>query len=269
MDSSTCHLLSLPQELRDSIIQYALTEDNCQSTEGQKTSSDRRIKRQITGNERWAWSVQHASQAPRCTYMSLLHCSKDLSREMNEYVSSVREPLTAKLLLIMDYPDLWPIWHHLPGPPSHIKILDILIKADHMYHPAFMSRGPYNAILTTVYETVKRYIHRGPHLARPSPLHHSLKLETVRVTLAPPVPFEEMTYVYGFPAQQLEALYEEFKGLMQRLCRSGLIFTAVKAFEIRLVGRDFERFHVTSNIWDEADHVFFQQGGYCWDSRES
>lgn len=189
--------------------------------------------------------------------------------EMKEYVSRIHERLSAKLLLVMAYPDLWPAWHHIPGPPSHLKDLNILIKADHMYHPAFMSRGPYNAILTTVYETVKRYVHRGPHLARPSPLLNPLKLDTVRVTLAPPLPFEEMTYVYGFPAQQLEALFDEFKGLMERLCRSGLMFTDVQAFEVRIVGREFERIPVTSNLWDEDDHIFFQRGGYRWNSVEN
>jgi hypothetical protein len=188
---------------------------------------------------------------------------------MQEYASRIREPLTAKLLLIMDYPDLWPARQYVPGLPYQIKVLDIFIKADHMYHPAFMSRGPYNAILTTVYETVKRYIHRGPHLARLSPLHHTLKLDTVRVTLAPPMPFEEMTYVYGFPEQQLEILFDEFKGLMQRLCRSGLMFMDIGAFEIRLVEREYERIPVTSNVWDEEDHIFFQRGGYHWNSLES
>lgn len=138
-----------------------------------------------------------------------------------------------------------------------------------MYHPAFMSRGPYNAILTTSFETVRRYIHRGPHLARPSPLHQPLKLDTVRITLAPPNPFEEMTYVYGFPAQQLEILFDEFKGLMERLCRSGLMLPDVKAFEVRLVGKEYERFLVTSNVWDEEDHVFFKHGGYEWGGRDA
>ena len=269
MEYSTFHLLALPRELRDSIFEYALADEDYQLTEDLKTPSNRRIKGQITGNERWAWSVQYASEAPRCTYLSLLCCNKQLKIEMQEYASRIRDPLSAKLLLVMEYPDLWPAWHHVPGAPSQINVLDILIKADHMYHPAFMSRGPYNAILTTVYETVKRYIHRGPHLARPSPLHHPLKLDTVRVTLAPPVPFEEMTYVYGFPAQQLEALFDEFKGLMQRLCRSGLMSMDVGAFEIRLVGREYDRILVTSNIWDEDDHVFFDRGGYSWDIRVS
>jgi hypothetical protein len=171
-------------------------------------------------------------------------------------------------MLVMAYPDLWPAWHQIPGPPDQIRTLDILIKADHMYHPAFMSNGPHNAILTTVFEVVKRYIHRGPHFARPSPLKEPLALETVRITLAPPMPFEDMTYVYGFPAQQLETLFNEFKALMCRLCRSGLFFPAVRAFELSLVGNEWTRFPVTSNIWDEADYTFFQHGGYCWDGGE-
>ena len=266
--AATSRLLALPRELRDVIFEYALSEKDCHITDDHAPPSTCRIKRQRTGNERWEWSVQYDSAAPHSTYLSILSCNKQFKTEIEELMSRSQDPLSAKMMLVMAYPNLWPAWHHIPGPTDQIKTLDILIKADHMYHPAFMSNGPHNAILTTVFEVVKRYIHRGPHFARPSPLNEPLTLETVRITLAPPVPFEDMTYVYGFPAQQLEILFNEFKVLMCRLCRSGLFSPAVRAFELSLAGNEWTRFPVTSNIWDEADYTFFQHGGYCWDGGE-
>ena len=266
-ESISC-FLTLPRELRDLILEYALSDDDGPLAEDHAASSTCRIKRQTTGNERWEWSIQYDSAAPRSVYLNILSCNKQLKTEIEELVSRSRDSLPAKLMLVMAYPNLWPAWTNIPGPPDQIKTLDILIKANHMYHPAFMSNGPHNAILTTVFEVMKRYIHRGPHFARPSPLSRPLTLDTVRITLAPPVPFEDMTYVYGFPAQQLEILFNEFKTLMRRLCRSGLFSPALESFELSLVGNESTCVNVTSNIWDEADYTFFQNGGYCWDGGE-
>ena len=271
MDNNTSSLLALPLELRDLIFEYVLTEDDCLQTGDYSPTLNTRVKRQITGNERWPWSIHYASTAPCSAYLSLLSCNRQLQSELEDFIyRPCFQPQPAKLLLVMAYPNLYSSWHHVPGPPETARGLEILIKADHMYHPAFMSNGPHNAILTTVFSTLKRYIHRGPHLARPSPLYRPLTLETVRVTLAPPMPFEDMTHVYGFPAQQLEILYEEFRGLMKRLCRSGLMWPDVGAFELCLVGKEdeIESVLVTSNVWDEEDYLFFQSGGYCWDASE-
>jgi hypothetical protein len=271
MEHGTSRLLALPIELRDLIFEYALTDDGCHQADEHTSPSNARIKRQTTGNERWEWSIHYASTAPPSAYLSLLSCNRQLKSELEDFIYRPSyKPPPAELLLVMAYPNLYSSWHHIPGPPETTKRLDIFIKADHMYHPAFMSNGPHNAILTTVFSTLKRYIHRGPHLARPSPLDQPLILDTVKVTLAPPMPFEEMMHVYGFPAQQLEILYEEFRGLMKRLCRSGLVWPDITAFELSLVGKEdeSERVLVTSNVWDEEDYVFFQSGGYCWDAEE-
>ena len=259
-----CHFLTLPRELRDSIFEYAIS-DSCREDD-KATSLRCKVKRLVTGNERWEWNIQYASKAPTSTYLSLTLCNRQLRYETKEFLEIVRghQDAPAKMTLTMAYPDLTPQWDHIPGPPDSTSALDILVKVDHMYHPAFMTHGAHNAILKSIFEMLKRYIHRGPHLARPSPLRQLLELDTARVTLAPPVPFEDMTYVYGFPAQQLETLFTEFLALMMRLARSGVPFGSISAFEVRLEGKDWHRIPVTSNSWDEEDFTFFQCGGYQW-----
>ena len=86
--------------------------------------------------------------------------------------------------------------------------------------------------------------------------------------MAPPYPFEEMTYVYGFPAQQLETLFNDFKRVMCRLGRSGILFGSVGKFDLRLEGKEWHRIPVTSNIWDEDDYTFFQIADFKWDAVE-
>ena len=261
----TCPFLTLPQELRDLIFKYALTEDRISLEDG-TACHDRRIKQLRT--ERWEWTVAYASNAPISASVSLMRCNQQLHLEMKEYLQNGDESSTslAKLTTLMAYPSLVPTWTHIPAPPEKIDMLDILVKVDYMYHPALMSLGPHNAILTTIFEMLKRYIHRGPHLAKPTPLVQPLELKTVRITVAPPVPFEEMTYVYGWLAQQLKGLYDQFKALMRRFGRSGIVFGSIGAFELRLEGQDWERIPVTSFIWDEEDHTFFRHGGFKWDA---
>ena len=267
----TSPLLNLPQEVRDLIYEYALTENNGRTIDDQNTSAHRRVKRQATAHERWLWSIHYPATAPHSTYLSILSCNRQLRDEIREHVTQLQKarPPTAKLLLVMAYPDLWPSWHHVPGPPDQIKTLDILVKVDHMYHPAFMTHGPHNAILTTVFEIVKRFCYLGPHLARPSVLRQPLQLITVRITMAPPVPFEEMTHVYGFPKPQLEALFREFKMLLRRMCTSGILFDAVHTFEVRVVGSEWERIFTTTKRGHEDDFAFFNGGGYRWEREES
>ncbi|KAK3686715.1 hypothetical protein LTR37_019552 [Vermiconidia calcicola] len=172
------------------------------------------------------------------------------------------------MTMVLAYPDVTPTWTHVPMPPNKIDKLEILVKVGHMYHPAYMNRNHEMAIVRLVFEILRRYIHRGPHLARASPLQESLQLHTVEITLAPPRPLEEMTYVYGFPAQQLAILASGFRHVMQRLGRSGIVFGSMDFFKVRLEGSDWLLIPVTSNIWDEQDYVLFNSGGYCWDAGE-
>jgi len=137
------------------------------------------------------------------------------------------------------------------------------MRVNHIYHPAYITRGSQNCILSALSETLKRFVFRGPHLARPSVLSKPLHLETVRITMLPHIPFEEMGEIYGFPQRQLESLYVEFNGLLRRFARSGLPWGMIDGFEVRFGREDrFEIVPVTSNIWDENDFVFFQYGGF-------
>ena len=264
---ATCPFLRLPQELRDLIFEYALSEDRIENETA--ASLTHRIKRQSTGNERWEWNVYYDSAAPTAAYLSLMLCNRQLRKEVQQFLGgSDDQPPPSKTTVVIAYPIVTTVWTHVPRPPDKTTILDILLKIDHIYHPVFISHGAHNAILTTVFGLLKRYIHRGPHLARPSPLPRPLELDTVQITLAPPVPFEEMTYVYGFPAQQLETLFNDFKRLICRLARSGIPFGSIGAFDLRLEGKEWHRIPATSNIWDEDDYTFFQNVGFNWDAEE-
>jgi hypothetical protein len=71
-------------------------------------------------------------------------------------------------------------------------------------------------------------------------------------------------YVYGFPAEQLDTLFRDFRGYMAIFARSGLPYGDIDAFELRVEGKEYERIPVTSDIWDEPDYVYFLNGGYRW-----
>ena len=263
----SCPFLELPQELRDIILSYALGEYQ-HRTDGDTPYCGSRVKRLQFGNKRWEWEIPYPSSAPLSAYLSLMMCNRHLYHELQEYLDRARkgESTPAKITLNMAYPVITPTWTSIPQPPKDTSALEILIKVDHMYHPVYMTHGPRNAILIAVFEVLKQYIHRGPHLSRLSALCQPLHLETVRITLAPPMPFEDMTFVYGLPAQQLDKLFNEFKTLMCRLGRSGVLFPSIDVFKVRMEGKEWEHIPVSSNIWDEADYVFFQHGGYKWDA---
>lgn len=265
---ASCQLLSLPQELRDLIYEFALSRGQPEADDSKQTPSYR-SNRLPFNNARWEWDTHYPCRPPACAYLSLVQCNRQLHREVYDFVCKPHEEPednTAELSLVLSYPLLTSTWAFIPGPLERIKNLEILVKVDHMYHPAYMTAGPHNAILTAVFDVLKRYIHPGVHLAKPSELVEPLHLDTVRITLAPPEPFEDMTHVYGFPAQQLESLFNEFKALMCSLGRSGLPFPHIDAFEVQVEGKDCHRILVTSNIWDEGDYMFLQNGGYQWDA---
>ena len=251
------------------IFEFALRENTVHDS--RVAVQERRTKRHPGRNESWEWSIYHATAAPFATYLNLMECNRQLASEIKDFIqrSKDHEPGPAKMEVIMDYPSITTKWTHIPGPPEQTTTLAILVKVDHMYHPVFISQGPHNAILTIVFELLNRYIHRGPHLIRRSALRQPLKLEDVYITLAPPMPFEDMTFVYGFPEQQLESLFNEFQELMRRLGRSGIPFGSVRTFNVRMDGRDWHRMPVTSNVWDEEDYSFFRNAGFLWDAGEA
>ena len=259
--------LSLPRELRDSIFEYALTEDDHVAVRRPLVSEHQRKPLPVASNDRWDWSVHYPQQAVSIAYLNLMLCNRQLRHEMCDYLDRARKQgcFTAKVTLHMGYPSVTPTWTNIPARPSDISTLEILLKIDHMYHPAYISRGMQTATIAAVFEILRRYIHRGPHLARPSALPHPLHLDTVRITIAPPVPFAAMTHIYGFPEQQLETLFNDFRGLLVRLGRSGIPFGYIEAFDVRMEGREWDWIPVTSNIWDEEDFVLFQYAGYKWD----
>ena len=259
--------LRLPRELRDLILDHALSDED-QSPDFELATSDCKTKNLTVASVGGAWNVHYAGTAPTATYLNVMLCNRQLRTEMQDLLQSAqkRKGIPAKLTVLMAYPSLRPTWTYVPQPPSKTNALDILVKIDSMYHPALITRGSDSAMMTAVFETLKRYIHRGPHLARASSLHQPLHLETVRLTLAPPMPFGDLTFFYGNPTQQLESLFNDFRALLSRLGRSGIPFGSIGAFEVRVEGKEWHRIPVTSDIWDEDDHVFFKNGGYEWDA---
>ncbi|KAK3705802.1 hypothetical protein LTR37_013109 [Vermiconidia calcicola] len=262
-----CKLLILPRELRDLILDYAIFDGQNGADDG-LSCVERRSQRLTAGDERWQWNIEYTSQAHIPAYLGLMKTNRQLNFEVKEYIRGISEEdrLPAKMTMVLAYPDVTPTWTHMPMPPNKIDKLEILVKVDHMYHPAYMGQGPANAIARLVFEVLRRYLHRGPHLARATPLQEPLHLHTVEITLAPPQPLEEMTYVYGFPAEQLRILAHELCDVMRRLGRSGIVFGSVDFFKFRLEGHDWRLIPVTSRIWDEQDSALFTSGGYCWDA---
>lgn len=267
--------LELPRELRDIIFEYATSEGN-ERADNAISRIDSRTQRLPFGSfnaaplRKWEWNVRYPSVAPISPCTSLSLCSRQLNDEINDFLNRRKEDgMLSKLTLVLCYPDLTPTWTHYPAPPHMTRTLDLLVKVDYMYHPVFINQGAHNAILYTVFEVLKRYIHRGPHLSKPSPLVEPLQLDVLRITVAPPMPFEDMTHVYGWPAQQLEDLFTQFKAVLCRFARSGIPFGSVGALEIRVERKEWHRFPVTSNIWNEEDYVLFNDAGYKWNAGES
>ena len=264
---ASCRFTRLPQEIRDTIFEYALSKGELVIYK-QDNMTERRTKRlpPMSDDNRWEWNVHYPIRAPITPALSLRLSSRQLNLEMAKWIETKtgHDDSGAELTLRMGYPNITPEWTHFTIPPKQVSNLHVILKVDQMYHPAYIGRGPLSATLTATFEILKRYIHYGPHLDKPSALHRPLHLKTARVTIAPPVPFSEMTHIYGFPTQQLETIFEDFKRLMERLGRSGLPGHSIDAFEIRMEGRDWQRIPVTSNIWDENDFVFFQNAGFKW-----
>ena len=256
-----CRFLELPLEVRDLIFEFTIAEDAYDPNDIRASSEYRRKRIAISRSDRWAWEAHHQSQAPFPEYLCLQLCNRQLNREIREFIfRPQRAP--AVITMLLEYPHMWSIFTKLAQPPDVIKCLDIEIKVNHMYHPAYISRGSQSAILSAVSDIVKRFVHRGPHLSRPSPLVRQLHLDTVRITLAPHLPLAALSQVYGFPEQQLETLFTDFKTLLTRFCRSGIPYGLIDFFEVRRERGPWHRLPVTSNIWDEQDFVFFQYGGY-------
>lgn len=257
--------LNLPQEIRDLIFEYATSED-AYHEDLVRVSSTYRTKRLSIGNScRWAWQSHRQARAPFPEYLCLMLCNKQLEREIRRFLQRPQDGLRppARLTMLLEYPDMWLTCTQLPMPPRQIETLEILVKVNHMYHPAYISVDSQNAILTAVSDTLKRFVYRGPHLSRPSNLSTPLHIKTVRINVAPPIPFEDMKQTYGFPTQQLESLFASFKALLQRFCRSGLPFGFIDFFEVKMEDdRKWYRIPVTSFIQDQDDFIFFQYGGY-------
>lgn len=261
-----CPFLRLPQELRDVIFEYVLNDNICDS---EIPSFQLRTKTvPVSNTKRWEWTAEYPALGLSPAYLGLLLSNRRLRDEVKALQNRPQssKQLPARVTLLLAYPRFAPIETSVPALPSQIRELDVLVKIDYMYHPAYMTRDSQNAILAAVFDVIKRYVHRGPHLARPSLLATPLHLQTVRITVAPPAPFEEIAHVYGFPKQQLDSLYAPFHALVARLARSGLPYGHVDSLEVRMQGGEYERLPVTSNIIDEEDFLFFHFGGYRWDA---
>jgi len=84
------------------------------------------------------------------------------------------------------------------------------------------------------------------------------------VVLSSAIPLEDLFWVYGSPAVQLEVLFGKLSGLVARLARSAVLSGAVDHMEVCLEGKETVRVPVTSNVWDEQDYIFFADAGFSW-----
>ncbi|KAK5172570.1 uncharacterized protein LTR77_002690 [Saxophila tyrrhenica] len=260
-------LLLLPLELRNSIYEYVLLHPPEPDDDIEQSTSERRPKRITTRNDRWQWTMQYTSSPPTANYYNILRVNRQLHHEIKDFLrlqQALHGPQPAHITLLIDNPNITPSHISLPQTPTNTTTLDLLVKVAQMYHPVYISRPPHNTLLLAIFEVLKTYFHRGPHLARPTPLSQKLHLEKVRITIAPPQPLEEMTYVYGFPQGQLETLFEDFDWYLKKFARSGLAWGDVEGIEYRLMAKEWRSVGVRSDVWDEGDYVFFKDGGYRW-----
>jgi hypothetical protein len=277
--ASPC-LLGLPQELRDPIYSYAILSIDPQPSchANLHDFQSRTSKGLSTRNDRWQWTVHHDTTSPRAlaTYLNLMLTCRQLHSEISHFLQAIKEPNVppTRLLLQISYPHITPTWLSLPLPPTQVNTLHMTIKIDQLYHPSLISRPPSNPILHALTSVLASYISHGPFFNRSAPLSGKLHLDTVRLTISPPRPYEDLTHIYGFPEQQLGMLYSDFLTYLQRFARSGVAWGRIDAFEVRLGdgkegmdlegqgSEEFERIQVTSEIWDEGDYVFIRDGGY-------
>ncbi|TKA82521.1 hypothetical protein B0A55_01233 [Friedmanniomyces simplex] len=250
--------LGLPQELRDCIYDYALHAEHRNPAVSQAALPCA------------AWTIHFNKHHPQATFLSLTQCNRQLWREITAYLAHQARPtdVPAKLNIHTAYPDMTTQWSCIPRPPTTQQAaqdLLIRIKMRKLFEPALSTPHQHDVLLRPLFDILRRFIFRGPHSARARPLRQPLRLRTVRVELISAIPFEELVYVYGSPAVQLEVLFGHLKALVARLARSGLLNGAVAALEVCLDGQKTDQIPVTSDSWDERDHVFFANAGFRWD----
>ncbi|TKA64169.1 hypothetical protein B0A55_10715 [Friedmanniomyces simplex] len=116
-------------------------------------------------------------------------------------------------------------WKCIPRPPTTQQAaqdLLICIKMRKLFEPALNTPHQHDVLLRPLFDILRR-------------------LRTVRVELSSSIPLEELVYVYGSPAVQLEVLFGHLKGLVARLARSGLLNGAVAVLEVCLDGQKTDR----------------------------
>ncbi|KAK4889722.1 hypothetical protein LTR27_011523 [Elasticomyces elasticus] len=256
-----CTLLGLPPELRDQILDYALSSEL--GTKGVPLPEGAAVTKQA---QCLAWTINFDRHCPLATYLSLMRCNGQLWREVTAYLlQDSTQTIPAKVTIHTGYPDMVAEWTCIPQPPALVQDLDISVKLRNLFDPALSTPHQHNVLLRPLYEIIRRYIMKGPHFAREPLLRTPLKLRTVRITMSSAIPLEDLIYVYGSPAVQIAVLCGHLKGLLARLARSGIMMGAVEALELGVEGEKMERFPVTMNIWDEQDYVFFNDAGFRWD----
>ncbi|KAF2478808.1 hypothetical protein BDY17DRAFT_59621 [Neohortaea acidophila] len=266
---SSSALLALPLELRDLIFTHATSEDPY-NAHAVRDSTAYRIKRIPIGTSaRWQWQAHHTAHPAIPEYLCLSLTSRQLQGEIARFLTRPDrvpdEDDSAKLSILLEYPKLFTTWTRLPLPPDKTTTIEITLRVNHIFHPAYMSHGAQNALLSAVSDTLKKYIYHGPHLSRPSALRSPLHLELVRITVTPLGGELDENYGHRFVEQQIETLFVNFVAVLKRFCRSGLPWGWIDAFEVRMEGGKeggWERVPVTSNLWDEEDFMLFQHGGY-------
>lgn len=197
-------LLGLPRELRDLIYGCVLEDDT--SIALVDLANDRRNpSRMSTVDERWRWNIQYPVDYVQPAYLALSKTNHQLHSEITELLGSATEKAsfasqnTAEMDLFVDYPDVRPTMLKIPMMPLRSRQLDITIRVGSMYHPAYISRHSDNPLFNIISAVLHRYTSRGPYLSRAVPLSRRIHLDTVRITLAPPMRIESITDFYGKP----------------------------------------------------------------------
>lgn len=254
---TACPSLSLPQELRDGIYEFAL------NTADGHVQDLRELPSASTCRSA-GWTLHLGDRAPTATFLSLMLCCRQLRVEVGQFLRQCQGQ--AKLQIHASYPDMKTEWSFIQTPPEQLTELDISLKIGNLFDPRLDYLEYEDVLFRPVFDILKRFIHSGPHLARTRPLSQPLELRTVRITIASATPVNEMTYVFASPAATLYMMFGRFNALLGRLARSGLLVGVIGAFEAKMEGdeEEWERTAVSSDVWDEEDHVFIKDLGFRW-----
>ncbi|KAF2163816.1 hypothetical protein M409DRAFT_57293 [Zasmidium cellare ATCC 36951] len=249
--------LELPQEVRDLIYSFAFDETLSPPPEYREFLDDKEVspspEPSVFGIDvkPSPFKTHYPSTPPRPAWYALLLCCRQTAADVREYFTSksCHSDDTATLTLTLTSTTAKAFWTSLPTTTRNLQI-NLLVT--HFFDAALLHPYPSpkdNIALHTIFNLLKRYLTRGPHLAHPSKLPEPTRpsLESVTIKVAPAWKEEDMAFMYGNPAEQLGVVKGVLRGWVEGFCASAAVLGGVGRVEVEGVGE----WVVTGDVWDE------------------